>query len=206
VRVRKRWIFLIIILPVLMSLVFAGIWALSQETAPDHSVAIKAQIKDARDQAYLIKNPEGGYSYQIKGDDGVKALLTPEQFAARQFDEQNGRSWFLRACNVTSYVGLAWIVVGLIGQVMFTGRMIVQWLVTEKNQKSVVPVSFWWMSLIGSTMLLVYFVWRVDPIGILGQTFGWGVYLRNLYAIYKAEDEAEDKVEGAGAQVSGAEK
>jgi lipid-A-disaccharide synthase-like uncharacterized protein len=197
VRVRKRWIFLIIILPVLMSLVFGGIWVLTREQAPEHSVAIKAQIKGARDQAYLIKNADGGFSYQIKEDDGKNGLLTPEQFAGRQFDEQNGRNWLLRACNVTSYAGLAWIAVGLLGQVLFTGRMIVQWLVTEKKQKSVVPVSFWWMSLIGSTMLLVYFVWRVDPIGILGQTFGWGVYLRNLYAIYAAEDEAQEKVEGA---------
>jgi lipid-A-disaccharide synthase-like uncharacterized protein len=62
---------------------------------------------------------------------------------------------------------------GLLGQVLFTGRMLVQWLASEKQKRSVVPVAFWWMSLIGATMLLVYFTWRRDIVGVLGQATGW---------------------------------
>ncbi len=184
----------------LAGLGFLGYWFLTYRPTPPDAISIKAQIKDASDQAFLHKDAAGVFTYEVHDDDGTKKFLSPEQFATRLYDEQHGRSWLLRVCNVTSYVGLAWIAVGLIGQVAFTGRMIVQWLVTEKNKRSVVPVSFWWMSLIGSTMLLVYFVWRVDPIGILGQLFGWGVYLRNLYAIYAAEDE-EDEKKGLGSGV-----
>jgi lipid-A-disaccharide synthase-like uncharacterized protein len=48
----------------------------------------------------------------------------------------------------------------------------------------VVPASFWWMSLIGATMLLVYVLGRTDPVGVLGQAFGWFIYLRNIFLIH----------------------
>jgi lipid-A-disaccharide synthase-like uncharacterized protein len=60
----------------------------------------------------------------------------------------------------------------------------VQWLASEKHKKSVVPPMFWWMSLVGSTVLLLYFVWRKDVVGVLGQAFGWSIYIRNLLLIY----------------------
>ena len=73
---------------------------------------------------------------------------------------------------------------GLLGQVLFTGRMVVQWLASEKKHKSVIPVSFWWMSLLGASMLLTYFIWRKDIVGIIGQAAGWLIYVRNLYLVY----------------------
>ena len=79
----------------------------------------------------------------------------------------------------------AWVGLGLLGQVLFTGRMIVQWLASEKQKRSVIPVAFWWMSLGGATMLIISFIWRVDIVGILGQATGWFIYLRK-----KAEPEA----------------
>ena len=79
---------------------------------------------------------------------------------------------------------MIWVAVGLLGQVLFTGRMIVQWIASEKSKKSVVPTAFWWMSLIGASMLITYFIWRKDVVGILGQATGWGIYVRNLYLIY----------------------
>jgi len=66
------------------------------------------------------------------------------------------------------------------------GRMLVQWFASERSKRSVIPVSFWWMSLIGSTMLLVYFIWRRDAVGIIGQGLGWVVYVRNLFLIRKS--------------------
>ncbi|MGD8441818.1 MAG: lipid-A-disaccharide synthase N-terminal domain-containing protein [Holophagae bacterium] len=82
-------------------------------------------------------------------------------------------------------MGIAWVVLGLLGQVVFAGRMIVQWLISERSRRSVVPVAFWWMSLAGASMLLVYFLWRRDIVGVLGQCTGWIIYLRNLVLIYR---------------------
>jgi len=64
--------------------------------------------------------------------------------------------------------------------VLFTGRMVVQWIASERRGKSIVPPLFWWMSLIGSLLLLSYFLWRRDPIGLLGQAFGSFIYLKNI--------------------------
>jgi lipid-A-disaccharide synthase-like uncharacterized protein len=58
--------------------------------------------------------------------------------------------------------------------------MVVQWLASERRGKSVVPPLFWWMSLMGSLLLLSYFLWRRDPIGLLGQAFGSFIYLKNI--------------------------
>jgi lipid-A-disaccharide synthase-like uncharacterized protein len=82
-------------------------------------------------------------------------------------------------------IGIGWLVFGFGAQALFAGRLIVQWLATEKRRKSVVPVSFWWLSLLGGLMLLAYFWRRGDPVGIAGQLFGNVVYLRNLYFVYR---------------------
>ncbi len=77
-----------------------------------------------------------------------------------------------------------WVAVGLAGQSLFFMRMFLQWLVSERRGASVVPPVFWWCSVCGAALLLSYFIWRRDPVGILGQLFGFLVYLRNLYFIY----------------------
>ncbi|MCE9591684.1 MAG: lipid-A-disaccharide synthase N-terminal domain-containing protein [Planctomycetes bacterium] len=100
--------------------------------------------------------------------------------------------------NVSSPAGFIWVTVGFIGQLLFTGRMVVQWLVSTKAQRSVVPPIFWWMSLVGATMLLVYFAWRRDPIGILGQAVGWTIYIHNLWLIYTKPAERVDVTEDPG--------
>lgn len=73
--------------------------------------------------------------------------------------------------------------VGIVGQVIFFSRFIVQWLNSEKEGKSVMPVSFWYLSLGGSFILLVYAVAVKDPVFIAGQSAGFIIYLRNLYFI-----------------------
>lgn len=87
--------------------------------------------------------------------------------------------------NISSWLNFGWIAVGLLGQCAFFGRMMVQWVVSEKKRESVVPAAFWWMSLIGGVCLFSYFVWRVDFIGVLGQSTGVVIYARNIRLIHK---------------------
>ncbi len=85
---------------------------------------------------------------------------------------------------------LVWILVGLGGQVLFMMRFLVQWIVSEKAKRSLIPVSFWWLSIGGAVVLLAYAIWRADPVFILGQSMGLFIYARNLWLIH-AERQAD---------------
>lgn len=74
---------------------------------------------------------------------------------------------------------------GLLGQVLFFSRFLVQWIASEKRGRSVVPLSFWYLSIGGGGLLLFYAIWRKDPVIILGQLVGLFVYVRNLMLIYR---------------------
>lgn len=76
-----------------------------------------------------------------------------------------------------------WLVVGFLGQALFGSRFLVQWIVSERRGESVVPLAFWYLSLGGAALLLAYAIWRQDPVFILGQSFGFLVYTRNLILI-----------------------
>ncbi|HZW05778.1 MAG TPA: lipid-A-disaccharide synthase N-terminal domain-containing protein [Phycisphaerales bacterium] len=97
----------------------------------------------------------------------------------------SGNNWLFRALNVTGWAGVAWVVVGFGGQIVFSGRWVVQWFISERNETSSVPVSFWWMSLFGSVLLFAYFVWRNDVVGAMGQSTGVVIYARNIELIRK---------------------
>ena len=85
-----------------------------------------------------------------------------------------------------------WVVVfGLGAQALFFCRWLVQWIASEGRGESHVPQSFWWLSLSGATLLLIYYVFRHEPVGVLGQCVGWAVYSRNLWLI-RARREAPD--------------
>jgi lipid-A-disaccharide synthase-like uncharacterized protein len=96
-------------------------------------------------------------------------------------------NWLFRVFNITGWGSMVWIAVGLIGQIAFFLRMFVQWIASERKRESVVPESFWWLSLGGGVALFSYFVWRKDLIGALGQTTGVVVYARNLRLIQKGK-------------------
>ncbi len=85
-----------------------------------------------------------------------------------------------------------WIVFGLIGQVMFSLRFLVQWIASERKKQSVIPVPFWYLSIAGSLILLIYAIQRKDPVFILGQSTGTLIYARNLILIYRKPQEALD--------------
>lgn len=75
---------------------------------------------------------------------------------------------------------LAWIGIGFIGQALFSMRFLVQWISSERQRRSVMPLAFWYFSLAGGAVLLSYAIWRQDPVFILGQGMGLVIYLRNL--------------------------
>jgi len=77
----------------------------------------------------------------------------------------------------------SWAILGLIGQLCFTMRFVVQWLASELAKKSVVPFAFWVFSLIGGGLLLLYSIYLKNPVFILGNGIGFGVYLRNIFLI-----------------------
>lgn len=76
-----------------------------------------------------------------------------------------------------------WLAIGLAGQLAFGARFLVQWVVSERRGRSVIPLAFWWLSLSGGVILLAYAIHRRDPVFILGQAFGLGVYGRNVILI-----------------------
>ncbi len=78
-----------------------------------------------------------------------------------------------------------WIVFGLIGQAMFASRFIVQWVCSEKRKESYVPVLFWYLSMAGGLILLIYATYRRDPVFMIGQATGIFVYSRNLMLIHE---------------------
>ena len=84
----------------------------------------------------------------------------------------------------------AWLVVGFIGQILFASRWVVQLIASERNRKSTVPASFWWLSVVGGTMVLAYGLHDRDPVVVIGQ---WGVfvYLRNLTLLRRERRQAE---------------
>lgn len=84
------------------------------------------------------------------------------------------------------------LIIGFIGQGLFSMRFIIQWLASEKAKKSVIPFSFWIFSLLGSIFLLIYAIYKKDPVFILGQAPNVLIYSRNIYLIKKIE-ELKDK-------------
>ena len=86
---------------------------------------------------------------------------------------------------------LAWIVVGFIGQALFSARFVVQWLASERVKRSIVPRAFWYFSLAGGATLLAYAIHKQDPVFIAGQGLGLVVYLRNLYLIRTGRQQAD---------------
>jgi lipid-A-disaccharide synthase-like uncharacterized protein len=80
---------------------------------------------------------------------------------------------------------LLWIMIGVGGQLAFFSRFLVQWLASERAGESYIPMSFWYLSLVGSLILLVYAVHRREPIFLLGYLPNSVVYIRNIMLIKK---------------------
>lgn len=157
-----------------------------------HALTQEVRIGNHRGVLEAAPNTEGEYTFRLLMRNSPPSEEMSRAEAVRRYTEPvvketvaRGRNWVFRQMNITSWVGVVWLTIGAVGQVFFSGRMVVQWITSERKRQSVITESFWWFSLIGSLLLFSYFVWRQDPIGMLGQASGIVVYARNLRLIYK---------------------
>jgi lipid-A-disaccharide synthase-like uncharacterized protein len=88
-----------------------------------------------------------------------------------------------------------WIILGFVAQLLFTGRFVVQWLASEKAGRSVVPFAFWSFSIGGGALLLIYALYRKDPVFIAGQLLSLVIYLRNVQFVLR--ERRRDNAEAA---------
>lgn len=193
-RKRVKWepAFLMILL------LFLGFWLALGPTPfqklplRDGATKQQLQIADTKGVIETLKDSAGvptfriitrdGHASPILSADQVQSILGPTIFEQTTSERPN---WIFRLLNITTWASLVWIVLGFLGQGIFASRFLVQWLISEKQGKAVVPESFWWLSLIGGVACFAYFVWRQDPVAILGQSSGVVIYARNLRLIYK---------------------
>jgi lipid-A-disaccharide synthase-like uncharacterized protein len=98
---------------------------------------------------------------------------------------------YLHHVFVASWDG--WVILGFFGQAFFTARFLVQWMASERAGRSVIPLSFWLFSIGGGSVLLIYALYRGDPVFILGQGLGLFIYIRNLMLIRR--DKGRQRVD-----------
>jgi lipid-A-disaccharide synthase-like uncharacterized protein len=80
-----------------------------------------------------------------------------------------------------------WLILGLGGQALFASRFLVQWISSERKRRSHIPLAFWYLSILGGLITLVYAIHLADPPFILGQSMGVVVYTRNLVLLKRGK-------------------
>ncbi len=124
--------------------------------------------------------------------------VCPEKFhhkllaASEAYDRQEWQKARARLKDATWRVEpYFWFVLGFVAQLLFSARFVVQWVASERRKRSYFPMAFWYLSLSGSVLLLVYSIWRQDPVFILGQSFNSFIYVRNLMLIWRSAKKPE---------------
>jgi lipid-A-disaccharide synthase-like uncharacterized protein len=84
---------------------------------------------------------------------------------------------------------IIWLAIGFAGQAIFSMRFLVQWISSERRKRSVVPVAFWYLSVLGGLTLFIYALHQKDPVFVVGQGAGIAIYLRNLWLIRQTPRE-----------------
>ena len=80
-----------------------------------------------------------------------------------------------------------WAVLGFLAQALFSARFLIQWIVSERARRSVIPVAFWWFSIAGGALLFIYSLHRRDPVFIIGQGGGLFIYIRNVVLVLREQ-------------------
>jgi len=114
-----------------------------------------------------------------------KAILILTPICAVGFVLRNS-SYFISNFLANVNIPLWQVILGSLGQIIFTLRFVYQWVYSMRRNESLLPIGFWIISLIGSGIIVIYGLIRLDPILILGQSVGFIAYTRNI-AIYKTE-------------------
>jgi lipid-A-disaccharide synthase-like uncharacterized protein len=167
--------------------------ATAEDSLPAASDSSRAVVGHVRvglngyaDNVRLVLMPDGREMFLVRsGKPESDELLSGEELLDLLKSQSVQRTWAHRFFQTSGTAGFVWVGIGLAAQLLFAGRMVVQWIVSERSGRSVVPAAFWWISLTGASMLLLYFIWRRDFVGILGQSMGWLIYVRNLVLIYR---------------------
>ena len=89
---------------------------------------------------------------------------------------------------------LIWMIIGFVGQGFFSARFILQWVMSEIKKQSIIPLGFWYFSLLGGATLFAYAIYKEDPVFIVGQGAGLFIYSRNLYLIYHKQLKARSQM------------
>jgi lipid-A-disaccharide synthase-like uncharacterized protein len=178
----------------MIALLFVGFWLVYRPGMKTHPGAYAVEVRIANQRGILeTYTPQGSAApvYHLALRNGFERVLAGED-VRREFGEgvldtltTRPSNALFRLLNITSWWSLPWILVGFGGQILFSGRTLVQWFVSEKERRSVVPPIFWWMSLVGGVSLFAYFAWRQDLVALLGQCSGVVIYARNIRLIYK---------------------
>ncbi|MEM0913217.1 MAG: lipid-A-disaccharide synthase N-terminal domain-containing protein [Planctomycetota bacterium] len=197
---RAKWGAWIAVGVVLIGLA-VGFWVLSRAV---NRIPVTPELADSG-KARLVEH-DSRVMIAYENAVGEQVRIEPNAYFRLVMDERDamgfGQKFIMKLFNVSSGGSMLFVAIGLLGQALFAGRLIVQWLATERSRKSVVPTAFWWMALSGASMLVVYFVWRKDIVGILGQSTGWIIYVRNLYFIYFQHGLDAETAEAAASTAS----
>jgi len=183
-RARKKVIataVLLLLLPIVGWLILLNLGLVA---TPGEPVKPPFNNSDRISTIEVIEDADGRMRARFRNWEEGDPELTSEEFFAVLLERSRNQSWLFMLLDVTSWTGVAWVFFGFLGQAVFMARMVIQWQASERARSSVVPPIFWWLSLLGSSMLMVYFVWRWEIIGFLGQSTGWFIYIRNLWFIY----------------------
>ena len=187
-------------LAAMAALFLLGLWLVSDPMGPKDirpgAETMSFRVANERGTLELLRQPQPTFRILLRN--GWRSdVLTDAQFKTAYGDQafndilHRGDNWLFRFLNITTWGSLIWITIGFAGQGAFFGRMALQWVVSERERKSVIPESFWWLSLVGGAALFAYFAWRQDIVGVLGQTSGVVIYARNIRLIHKQHRRAE---------------
>lgn len=193
---RKSLILAIVACLALPALLWAGLYFAGMVPKPGQPLLPPFNLSDRLASLEIVETGDEGELSVVFGAGGEQEVLSlsGDEFLKELNKRQrsdSGQPLLFRLFDITAWTGLLWVLFGLLGQTVFMGRMIIQWLASERVKTSVVPPAFWWMSLLGSSMLMIYFIWRVEIVGLLGQATGWLIYVRNLWFIYGRRSETD---------------